>query len=88
MNIMDTTEWDEKYTHLAIIAADPEQAQRAAMWWGEARPDWPLDRAVRVWLTYEANAWWADNHTDNALYDRFATTVLEVRREMRDEEGA
>ena len=70
---------------------DAEQAYR---WWVNQRLDWPLDRALRVWLAYEAKFDWnPDNMNDqqnyNALFDEVMQLLnddAEARWHMADRE--
>lgn len=61
--------------------ATVEEATIAAKWWREERKTWPLDRALRVWLSYERPYWWdPDDETDNARYEDWYGKTLDAAR--------
>lgn len=63
--------------------ATVEEARIAAEWWLDERSDWPLDRALRVWLTYERPYWWdPEDEADGARYEDWYSKTRESARAM------
>lgn len=67
------TEWHE---------LDADQAYR---WWTQERSTWPLDRALRVWLAYEADFNWnPDSMSDQQNYDALFDDILTIAEDENE----
>lgn len=64
--------------------ASVEEAAVAARWWIDEREGWPLDRALRVWLSFERNyAWDPSDELDEARYEDWYSKTLDAAKAMR-----
>lgn len=62
-----------------------EAAPRAAIWWRSERREWPLERALLVWMIYETNPptiYSADNPADVNAFDQFYDRTLKFSKRL------
>lgn len=95
MDIDETTDRNHPNHPISIHDMDIDAAvPRAAVWWRSERSDWPLERALLVWLIYEADPptiYSADNPADVDAFDKlyektstFAKKLTQARCTMHE----